>query len=1084
MADRLYTKINHAWVVKSPPLKKILSAVPLFCIAILFAQHVSASKYHYPDISGPTTFSGGGTYCQNTATSLIFTYSSTSCNYHGGGGNVHVLLKVRWYSNTSSSTTGGTLVYATNSTDGAGALTYTPPTSSVGTTYYYVVISWDAQGCAASQESLTSSSAQAIRVKALPASFTVTGGGSYCSGEKGVSIGLSGSASYVNYQLLKDGVSIGSPVAGSGSAINFGNQTGTGTYTIVAISASAGCMTTMDGSTTINLKQASAGGTLPSVWLYSNGKGTLTLSGYTGTIQHWESSADQVSWATIANSTNLQAYSATTETVYYRVWVQNSTCNGAYSNIDTVAVVNHWTGKADNQWNNAANWSGHTLPADSGKDIYIDSTMKQPEIDGTVNVDNLQISSGAGLTIGATGNLVIGGSIIESSPGSISASTGTVTLNGTSAQTIPANTFVNNALNNLVIANPGTSGVSLGGELDIYNSVSFSGTGKILATNDYLTLKSNDSGTARVGDLTGNTLTGNVTTERYIESKKAWRFLSVPVNTSETIQQAWQEGATSTTANPKPHFGIQLSGPGGTSAGFDLYSGSPSMKTYNSATGTWEGVPNTNNTSIKSTGGYMVFIRGDRTASSITSPVSSTTLRAKGPLYTGTLPAIPVAAGKFTSIGNPYSSAIDMRNISRSGVKDFFYVWDPMLSGTNGYGGYQTFSSDGRGNYVITPGGGSYGPAGSISNYIQSGQAFFVQGGSTGGSLTFSESSKASGSSIVNTPEGAPLPQLRATLIGVNGDKSTYIADGTLVNFGDTYSNSIDDMDALKSANGSENLSIKRNNKLLVVERRHTITTNDTIFLNMTGVSVSKYELEIYSNQLGLSAVLIDNYLKTGTPVNVTGVTDVTFSVTGAAASYAPDRFMIVLSPTGTLPVSFTSVEARPYRSAVDVQWQVAQEMNIDHYEAERSLDGTSFTRISRTAAEGNSGNSATYVVTDNHPVAGSDYYRVKSVDVNQRVAYSSVVKVSVQSSGEDIAVFPNPVINGRINLQIENQLAGKYIVRLFSKTGQLIIQQDLQKSNAPLRQTIQVDAGLPHDIYNLQIIKPDNTTRQIKLEF
>ena len=44
-------------------------------------------------------------------------------------------LSYQWYSNTTNSTTGGTLI------SGATSATYTPPTSAVGTTYYYVVVS-------------------------------------------------------------------------------------------------------------------------------------------------------------------------------------------------------------------------------------------------------------------------------------------------------------------------------------------------------------------------------------------------------------------------------------------------------------------------------------------------------------------------------------------------------------------------------------------------------------------------------------------------------------------------------------------------------------------------------------------------------------------------------------------------------------------------------------------------------------------------------------------------------------------------------------------------------------------------------
>ena len=71
-----------------------------------------------------------------------------------------------------------------------------------------------------------------------------------------------------------------------------------------------------------------------------------------------------------------------------------------------------------------------------------------------------------------------------------------------------------------------------------------------------------------------------------------------------------------------------------------------------------------------------------------------------------------MSAGKFASIGNPYASALDMRTITKTGLKDFFYVWDPKLGGSNGLGAYQTFSKDGHGDYVIIPGDGSYGASG------------------------------------------------------------------------------------------------------------------------------------------------------------------------------------------------------------------------------------------------------------------------------------------------------------------------------------------------------------------------------------
>jgi hypothetical protein len=86
-----------------------------------------------------------------------------------------------------------------------------------------------------------------MTVNPLPTAFNLTGGGLDCSGSLGVGVGLSGSQNGVNYQLYKDGVSAGTPVAGTGSAISFGNQLA-GTYTVKAINASTSCELNMTGS--------------------------------------------------------------------------------------------------------------------------------------------------------------------------------------------------------------------------------------------------------------------------------------------------------------------------------------------------------------------------------------------------------------------------------------------------------------------------------------------------------------------------------------------------------------------------------------------------------------------------------------------------------------------------------------------------------------------------------------------------------------------------------------------------------------------------------------------------------------------
>lgn len=97
----------------------------------------------------------------------------------------------------------------------------------------------------------TMAGAASVVVNPLPAAFTVTGGGNYCTGGTGVVVGLSGSAFGTNYQLYRGFVAVGSSITGTGLPINFGLQTTAGTYTVVATNASTSCSGNMAGSAVV-----------------------------------------------------------------------------------------------------------------------------------------------------------------------------------------------------------------------------------------------------------------------------------------------------------------------------------------------------------------------------------------------------------------------------------------------------------------------------------------------------------------------------------------------------------------------------------------------------------------------------------------------------------------------------------------------------------------------------------------------------------------------------------------------------------------------------------------------------------------
>ena len=92
-----------------------------------------------------------------------------------------------------------------------------------------------------------------INTNALPSIFNVTGGGSYCVGGNGVHVRLDGSTFGVKYQLYNRTHAVGSPITGTGIALDFGLLTNEGNYTVVATIPSTGCTSVMLGEAVISV---------------------------------------------------------------------------------------------------------------------------------------------------------------------------------------------------------------------------------------------------------------------------------------------------------------------------------------------------------------------------------------------------------------------------------------------------------------------------------------------------------------------------------------------------------------------------------------------------------------------------------------------------------------------------------------------------------------------------------------------------------------------------------------------------------------------------------------------------------------
>jgi hypothetical protein len=261
-------------------------------------------------------------------------------------------------------------------------------------------------------------------------------------------------------------------------------------------------------------------------------------------------------------------------------------------------------------------------------------------------------------------------------------------------------------------------------------------------------------------------------------------------------------------------------------------------------------------------------------------------------------------------------------------------------------------------------------------------------------------------------------------------------------------------MDVRKVNNSFDNVSLRRNGKILVVERRKNPESSDTIFLNLTSTRIATYRFEIDPSVLSnfrLQAFLKDKFLQTETLVSLSSVTNINFNITADAASRVADRFMIVFKQAAS--TNFTTISAiRNVDNSVSINWGIQNERNVSNYGVEQSNDGINFVTITTQAAIANDGSNLTYTKIDGTASKNNNWYRVKANNINSTTKYTAIAMVGPvltdSTTNSSIIVYPNPITNKKIlNIKFTNKI-GKYNIQLLSNNGKIIYTENFTITN------------------------------------
>jgi len=681
----------------------------------------------------------------------------------------------------------------------------------------------------------------------------------------------------------------------------------------------------------------------------------------------------------------------------------------------------------------------------------------------SIGASSLLTLSNTTLNVNGTLNVVSGGTLTASGTGGVIVGTG-------GSLNVAGSVTVGNALTVNQVGTSASPTLTGAGNIDIAPAATLNvGSGDVLYTTltGKLTLKSDATGSASVGQITANSIAGSgadsIRAERFItggSGHRGYYLLSSPVYAA----------AVSPNNVYDLHYliygGMYLTG----TTGFDK-AGNPSLYFYREdqvptstsfTGGNFWGVSTFNNTNpydynlnglpaiynLPVGNGFMVFFRGARSGGTLAQETSTTfltaptvTLSSYGTLnagqiivhdwftpssanlsYTTTIANTSVRG--FNLVGNPYASSIDWETYNTTSTTTGIYA----ANISNTIYEYNILTH----NYDTYQVGGGYTNEG--TNIIVSGQGFYVQANGASPQLIFNESAKTSAQNTGATlfmSTRAAIATARATVVPEQHLRLQLLKDS--VNKDDIYvgfnaiagSKYVLNEDALYiQGTGLVNFaSMSSDNVPLAINRMPLPTTikNDTIFLRVNATATGAYNLNLVDSKLlakHYQVWLMDAYTKDS--LNMRQTTSYAFNINlSDTTTYGSRRFSMVIRNDTTRP-SLVNFSATKVSNGVQLTWTAKNEMSNTIFTVERSVDGgISFSLIGGFT----SASVGTYNLMDNNPLSGTDEYRLKMVDVDGNITYSTVQSVSYSNSTastNNITVYPNPATT-TLNLVISN---------------------------------------------------------------
>ena len=184
---------------------------------------------------------------------------------------------------------------------------------------------------------------------------------------------------------------------------------------------------------------------------------------------------------------------------------------------------------------------------------------------------------------------------------------------------------------------------------------------------------------------------------------------------------------------------------------------------------------------------------------------------------------------------------------------------------------------------------------------------------------------------------------------------------------------------------------------------------------------------------------------------------------TGGGTNYdaAPTLFTATFTTGNVLAANSILINSSVQNNNIVISWAKDDQAGVAKYSVERSANGINFNELTTVMVTANKN----YFYTDNNPVPGPAYYRIKITYISGQIIYSDIINAVAQKGVSEIAIL---AVENNIKLTLKNIPANNYGLSIINNSGQQVYYSPLPYDGLNKTVPVLLPSALPQGIYRV----------------